>query len=113
VSTLAKMAQHGAVTNLPPAGTFEAVLANPSVCGACQGGGQKAVFFPRTPISAKTVQPYAKLQIDISGPRNQSLGGASYFTLMVDEATGFIWVFTRLVNYEYNSITTKSYIRHR
>jgi hypothetical protein len=88
------MAQHGAVSNLPPADTFNAVLAKPSVCGACQEGGQKAVSFPRTPISAKTVQPYAKLHIDISGPRNQSLGGSSYVTVMVDDATGFIWVFT-------------------
>jgi transposase InsO family protein len=94
LSTLSKMSRNDVVSNLPPASEFDAALKKPSVCGACQEGGQKQVSFPRTPTSSKTVVPYAKLHVDIAGPRTKSLGGSQYFTVVVDEATQFIWVFT-------------------
>jgi transposase InsO family protein len=57
-------------------------------------GGQKTASFPRKPISDRETKPYARLHIDIAGPRASSLGGAKYFTVMVDEATQYYWVFT-------------------
>lgn len=93
-SSLAKMSTHNSVSNLPSADKFTAVLHDKSVCGACQEGGQKASPYPRTAPSAKETIPYAKLHVDIAGPRKPSLGGAQYFTVMRCEASHFLWVFT-------------------
>jgi transposase InsO family protein len=94
MSTLSKMSRCNVVDQLPCAADFDAVLKQPKVCGACQEGGQKKSSFPRTPFSQRECVPYAKMHVDIAGPRTQSLGGARYFTTLTDEATGFIWSFT-------------------
>ena len=94
MSTLAKMSHYGAVSNLPPHHLFIQALHDTSVCGACQEGGQKAKSFPRTPVSERTSVPYAKLHADMGEMKTVSAGGAKWFTVLVDEATGFYWVFT-------------------
>jgi hypothetical protein len=94
MSTLAKTASNDVVSNLPPAEQFMSALKAPSVCGACQEGTQKAQPYPRTPRSQKTLVPFAKRHVDIAGPRKASSGGARYFTVIVDEAPGFMWVGT-------------------
>jgi GAG-pre-integrase domain len=94
MSTLAKMAKNDVVSNLPSADKFTAALKQLSVCGPCKEGGQKASPFPRTPVSSQPLKPHSKLHIDIAGPRQKSLGGAQYFTVMRCEASHFLWVFT-------------------
>jgi hypothetical protein len=80
MSTLAKMARSAVADNLPLVFQFEAVLKQPSFCGACQERGQTKSSFPRTPLSKKEVVPYAKLHVAIAGSRTTSLGCSRYFT---------------------------------
>jgi transposase InsO family protein len=94
MSTLEKMARHQSVMNLPASKVFSEALKSRAVCGACQEGGQKATNFPRTPVSERTCVPYAKLHVDIAHMKTTSVGGSNWFTVLVDEATGFKWVFT-------------------
>ena len=94
MSTLQKMSRHQTVSNLPSSEVFAQALNSPSVCGGCQEGGQKATTFPRTPASDRSFLPYAKLHVDIAHMTKKSAGGAQWFTVLVDEATGFKWVFT-------------------
>ena len=89
ISTLAKMLRNNVVSNLPAADLFDAALKQLSVCGACKEGGQKKESFPRK--LQKEVKPYAKLHVDIAGPRKKSLGGNQCFTLLIDEVPLFVW----------------------
>jgi transposase InsO family protein len=88
------MSRHQSISNLPFSDVFAQALKSPEVCGACQEGGQKATSFPRTPASERTCVPYAKLHVDIAHMKTKSAGGAQWFTVLVDEATSFKWVFT-------------------
>jgi hypothetical protein len=94
LSTLAEMSKNGSASNLPPTDLLTAQLNSTSVCGPCSEGKQKAEPIPRSSISLKARVPYAKLHVDIAQIHTSSAGGSQYFTVMVDEATGFNWVFT-------------------
>ena len=93
VSTLYKLALNGSLDNLPAPEQLRAAMTDPSVCGPCQEGGQKAISFQRN-TEQKATKHYSRLHVDIAGPRKHSLGGARYFTVLVDEASNFYWVST-------------------
>jgi hypothetical protein len=94
MSTFEKISRHQSVTNLPPSDVFSQYLKSSSVCGPCHEGGQKSTSYPRTPLSERSCVPYAKLHVDMAHMKKKSVGGANWFTVLVDEATGFKWVFT-------------------
>jgi hypothetical protein len=87
------MAQSGVVENLPTAQDFRAAVRYPSVCGACQAGGQRFVSFPRKTLSDRKTRPNARLHVDLASLRKPSAGGVCFFNVMIDQATQYYWIF--------------------
>jgi hypothetical protein len=77
-----------------------AVMFCSSEYGACIEGKQNAMPSPRTPILFQARVPYAESRVDIAQMNTTNAGGSKYCTVMVDEATGFLWVFSHSTNYQ-------------
>jgi transposase InsO family protein len=85
-ATLKKMADHEMVFGLPD------IQEQKAVCEACQLGKQTRIAFNENSFRAT-----CKLQLvftDVCGPmRTESLNGAKYFLLFIDDYSRYCWVY--------------------
>jgi transposase InsO family protein len=86
-STIAHMSRRCVVKGLPAATLFEQQLKSTSVCAPCAVSKAARVPFPAS--DARASQPLERLHADIAGPFATSAGGARYFTVIVDDYSGF------------------------
>jgi hypothetical protein len=88
-STLAKMQRGGTIAGLPPVAAFESLLNRKSreVCAPCAEAKHSKQPYHSSPNTAS--RAFEKLHVDISGPKQTSAGGNSYFTVVVCDLTGY------------------------
>ena len=62
------------------------------MCSHCAEGKAKAAAIPKTVEDEKrSKKPGERLAFDVSSIKARSYGGAKYWLLVMDDATGFIW----------------------
>ena len=87
VQSLQQLAAKGMVSGLP-----SEIGLLPGVCEGCMLGRQARESFPTS--SSKEVEPLALVHTDLCGPMKvPSLGGAKYFMILTDDATGYKQVY--------------------
>jgi hypothetical protein len=75
------------VRGLPSAPLFEAQLRSSAICPPCACGKMKRESFPLS--GKRACRPLEKLHCDIAGPFKPSAGGSVWYTVIVDDYSGY------------------------